>query len=76
MTGSPRKSLIGGDDYEYAFYVTNTAFSNKETARGYEKRGNCENYIKESNKNFQAEIPVRCRENHQDGEKHDYEACV
>ena len=41
-------SLIGGDDYEYAFYVTNTTFSNEATARGYEKRGNCENYIKES----------------------------
>ena len=41
-------SLIEGSDYEYAFYVTNTDFSNEETARGYEKRGNCENYIKES----------------------------
>ena len=41
-------SLIEGSDYEYAFYVTNTDFSNEEAARGYEKRGNCENYIKES----------------------------
>jgi hypothetical protein len=40
-------SLIGDNDYEYAFYVTNTEYSNSETARGYEKRGNCENYIKE-----------------------------
>ena len=41
-------SLIEGSDYEYAFYETNTDFSNEEAARGYEKRGNCENYIKES----------------------------
>jgi hypothetical protein len=41
-------SLIDSNDYEYAFYVTNTACSDEETARGYEKRGNCENYIKEA----------------------------
>lgn len=28
--------------------MTNTGYSNEETARAYEKRGNCENYIKES----------------------------
>ena len=103
--------------------MTNTGYSNEETARAYEKRGNCENYIKESKydmnvgslllksfwaneavfqlmmlaynlfllfkfdklvaqeyrqqiKTFPAEIPVRCRKNHQDGEKHDYEAGV
>jgi hypothetical protein len=43
-----QRSLIEGNDYEYAFYVTNTGYSNEETARAYEKRGNCENYIKES----------------------------
>ena len=41
-------SLLEGNDYEYAFYVTNTGRSMEETARSYEKRGNCENYIKES----------------------------
>lgn len=41
-------SLIDGTDYEYAFYVTNTNCSGEETARGYEKSGNCENYIKEA----------------------------
>ncbi|MBP2643747.1 MAG: transposase [Firmicutes bacterium] len=41
-------SLIEGNDYEYAFYVTNTARSDEETARCCEKRGNCENYIKEA----------------------------
>ena len=40
--------MIEGNDYEYAFYVTNTGHSNEETARAYEKRGNCENDIKES----------------------------
>ena len=41
-------SLIEGDEYQYFFYVTNTEWSTENVVIGYEKRGNCENYIKEA----------------------------
>ena len=41
-------SLIEGDEYQYFFFVTNTALEYDEVVICYEKRGNCENYIKEA----------------------------
>lgn len=41
-------SLMEGDEYEYFFFVTNTALETEEVVISYEKRGNCENYIKEA----------------------------
>ena len=41
-------SLIEGDDYQYFFFVTNTELPSEKVVISYEKRGNCENYIKES----------------------------
>ena len=41
-------SLIQGNDYNYFCYVTNTNLLPEEVAINYDKRGNCENYIKES----------------------------
>ncbi len=34
--------------YDYFFFVTNTEQSSEEVVEFYEKRGNCENYIKEA----------------------------
>jgi len=39
-------SLIEGDDYQYFFFVTNTELPSEKVVSSYEKRGNCENYIK------------------------------
>lgn len=41
-------SLLNGDEYKYAFYITNTNLPGTDVATCYEKRGNCENYIKEA----------------------------
>lgn len=41
-------SLIEGDEYRYFFFVTNTNLESEKVVIGYEKRGNCENYIKEA----------------------------
>ena len=45
-----QQSLFESDDYDHDFYVTNTTWGSTETVKFYEKRGNCENYIKETNK--------------------------
>lgn len=41
-------SLLDGDEYEYFFFVTNTELPSEKVVISYEKRGNCENYIKEA----------------------------
>ena len=41
-------SLIEGEEYQYFFFVTNTELSSENVVIAYEKRGNCENYIKEA----------------------------
>jgi len=41
-------SFLEGEDYDYFFFVTNTEQSSEEVVDFYEKRGNCENYIKEA----------------------------
>ena len=41
-------SFLEGEDYDYFFFVTNTEESSEEVVEFYEKRGNCENYIKEA----------------------------
>src|SRR5664280_45188 len=41
-------SLVEGAEYEYFFFVTNTALLSEEVVISYEKRGNAENYIKEA----------------------------
>jgi len=45
-------SLFVHDRYTHDFYVTNTTWSSTETVKFYEKRGNCENYIKEAKYNM------------------------
>jgi len=37
-----------GEEYDYLFFVTNTDLSSEEVVDFYQKRGNCENYIKEA----------------------------
>jgi hypothetical protein len=41
-------SFLESKDYDYFFLVTNTEQSSGEVVEFYEKRGNCENYIKEA----------------------------
>ena len=41
-------SLLESEDYTHAMYVTNTTWKLADTVKFYEKRGNCENYIKET----------------------------
>jgi len=41
-------SFLEGEDYDYFFFVTNTEQSSEEVVEFFEKRGNCENYIKET----------------------------
>ena len=41
-------SFLEDEAYDYFFFVTNTEQSSEEVAEFYEKRGNCENYIKEA----------------------------
>ena len=42
-------SLLEGEEYDYFFFVTNKSdLSSEEVVLFYEKRGNCENYIKEA----------------------------
>ncbi len=41
-------SFLEGEEYDYFFFVTNTEQSSEEMVDFYEKRGNCENYIKEA----------------------------
>jgi hypothetical protein len=41
-------SFLEGEEYEYFFFVTNTELSSEEVVDFYQKRGNCENYIKEA----------------------------
>ena len=41
-------SFLEGDEYDYFFFVTNTEQLSEEMVDFYEKRGNCENYIKEA----------------------------
>lgn len=41
-------SLLESSDYTHAMYVTNTTWELVDTVKFYEKRGNCENYIKET----------------------------
>jgi hypothetical protein len=41
-------SFLEGEEFEYFFFVTNTDRSSEEVVDFYQKRGNCENYIKEA----------------------------
>jgi hypothetical protein len=41
-------SFLEGEEYDYLFFVTNTELSTEEVVDFYQKRGNCENYIKEA----------------------------
>jgi len=41
-------SLLESEDYAHAIYVMNTKWELDNTINFYEKRGNCENYIKET----------------------------
>jgi len=42
-------SFLEGEEYDYFFFVTNKSnLSSEEVVLFYEKRGNCENYIKEA----------------------------
>ncbi|MBT9151552.1 MAG: hypothetical protein DDT40_01748 [candidate division WS2 bacterium] len=41
-------SLLESGDYIHDMYVTNTTWGLTDTVKFYEKRGNCENYIKET----------------------------
>jgi hypothetical protein len=41
-------SFLEGEEYDYFFFVTNTEQPSEEVVDFYEKRGNCENYIKEA----------------------------
>ena len=41
-------SFLEGEDYDYLIFVTNTELSSEEVVDFYQKRGNCENYIKEA----------------------------
>ena len=41
-------SLLESSDYTHAMYATNTTWELTDTVKFYEKRGNCENYIKET----------------------------
>ena len=41
-------SFLEGEEYTYSFFVTNTDLSPDEVVEFYQKRGNCENYIKEA----------------------------
>jgi hypothetical protein len=41
-------SFLEGDEYDYFFFVTNTELSSEEVVDFCQKRGNCENYIKEA----------------------------
>ena len=41
-------SFLEGEDYDYLFFVTNAELSPEEGVDFYQKRGNCENYIKEA----------------------------
>jgi hypothetical protein len=41
-------SFLEGEAYDYTFFVTNTERSSDEVVEFYEKRLNCENYIKEA----------------------------
>jgi hypothetical protein len=41
-------SFLEGEEYTYFFFVTNTDLSPDEVVEFYQKRGNCENYIKEA----------------------------
>ena len=41
-------SLLEGSEYDYFFFVTNTALESEAVVLSYEKRGNAENYIKEA----------------------------
>ena len=41
-------SFLEGEEYDDFFFVTNTERSSVEVVEFYEKRGNCENYIKEA----------------------------
>ncbi len=42
-------SILEGEEHDYFFFITNTEQSSEEVVDFYEKRGNCENYIKEAN---------------------------
>lgn len=41
-------SFLESTEYEYFFFVTNTDLLSEKAVISYEKRGNCENYIKET----------------------------
>jgi len=41
-------SFLEGEEYDYLFFVANTELSSEEVVDLYQKRGNCENYIKEA----------------------------
>ncbi len=41
-------SLMEGEEYKYYFFVTNIPIPCEKVVISYEKRGNCENYIKEA----------------------------
>ena len=47
-------SFLEGDAYDYFIFVTNEVkLSSEEVVEFYEKRGNCENYIKEAKYDIQ-----------------------
>ena len=41
-------SFLEDEEYDYFFFVINTELSSEEVVNFYQKRGNCENYIKEA----------------------------
>ena len=41
-------SFLEGEESNYSFFVTNTELLAEEVVDYYQKRGNCENYIKEA----------------------------
>jgi len=41
-------SFLEGEESDYSFFVTNTELLAEEVVDYYQKRGNCENYIKEA----------------------------
>lgn len=47
-TQTAQLSFLPGEEFEYFFFVTNTALPAEAVVAFYKKRGNAENYIKEA----------------------------
>jgi hypothetical protein len=43
-----QQSFAEGSDFEYFYFVTNTELPSEKVVIAYERRGNAENYIKET----------------------------